>query len=267
MQVIRGMSRTPHGFALSVIFLMASSAGCTGETTAANASDALALDTMLTRQVQLANQEADLEIAEPEYLPPVIDSAAIARAPDPAPAARTQPAPSPRTSGPPQRVSVPPISPGSSLSESRTSPVLPQPAPSRNAERSAERSANARVSRIATVPAGTQLVLQAGHRICVNTSRVGDTFNARVARGITGPLGTIIPQGSRATVEVTALTGSMGEERLMISFRSATVGGRTYQLSSRVTDFDLDRRPGAYRCIPANGSITAELLRPLRVTM
>ncbi len=263
MQVIRGMSRTPHGFALSVVFLMASSAGCTGETTAANASDALALDTMLMRQVQLANQEADLEIAEPEYLPPVIDSAAVAQAPDPAPAARTQPTPSPRTAGPPQRVSVPPISPGSSLRESRTSPVPPQPDPTRNAER----TTNARVARIATVPAGTQLVLEAGRRVCVNTSRVGDTFNARIVRSIPGPLGTVIPQGARVTTEVTALTGSMGEERLMINLRSATVGGRTYQLSSRVTDFDLDRRPGAYRCIPASGSITAELLRPLRVTM
>ncbi|MGK2961659.1 MAG: hypothetical protein ACSLFK_05850 [Gemmatimonadaceae bacterium] len=257
------MSRTPHGLALSVIIIMAFSAGCTGETTAADASDALAIDSMLTRQVEIANQEADLEIAEPEYLPPVIDSAALGLATVPAPAARTQPAQSPRTAGPPQRISVPPVTPGSSLSESRPRSVLPQPAPARNVER----TANARVSRIATVPAGTPLVLAAGRRICVNTSRVGDTFNARVARSIPGPLGTVIPQGARVTAEVTALTGSMGEERLMIGLKSATVGGRTYQLSTQVTDFELDRKPGAYRCIPAGGSITAELLRPLRVTM
>ncbi len=263
MQVLVGMSRTTHGFALSVLFLIASSAACTGDTTAADASDALAIDSMLTRQVEIANQEADLEIAEPEYLSPVIDSAALGLATSAAPAARPQPAPVPRTTGPPQRVSVPPVSPRSSVSGSRPRSIDPQAATSRTAAA----TRNARVSRIATVPAGTQMVFQAGRRVCVNTSRVGDTFNARVTRNLPGPLGTVIPQGARATVEVTALTGSMGEERLMIAIRSATVGGRTYQLSTRVTDFDLDRRPGAYRCIPANGSITAELLRPLRVTM
>lgn len=253
------MSRTPLGFALSII-LLASSAGCTGETTAADPADALAIDSMLTRQVEIANQQADLEIAEPEYLPPVIDSADLPEAQ--VPAVRTQRAPLPRTAGPPQTVSVPPVSPEASLPVSRT-PAPPQPAPSRNAAR----AATPRVSRIATVPAGTQLVLQAGRRICVNTSRVGETFNAPVTRSIPGPLGTVIPQGARVTAEVTALTGSMGEERLMIGLKSATVGGRTYQLSTRVIGFDLDRRPGAYRCIPSGGSITAELLRPLRVTM
>lgn len=257
------MSRTPYGTALSIAILMASSAACTGETTAADPSDALALDSMLMRQVEIANREADLEIAEPEYLPPVIDSVALGAGTDQAPAAvRTQPAP-PRTAGPPQRISVPPVAAGPSVAGSRRTPLIAQRSPSRNAEG----TANTSVSRIATLPAGTRLMLKADRRICVNTNRVGDTFNTRLARSIPGPLGTVIPEGARVTAEVTALAGSMGEERLMIGLRSATVGGRTYQLSSRVTDFDLDRRPGAYRCIPSNGSITAELLRPLQVTM
>ena len=65
---------------------------------------------------------------------------------------------------------------------------------------------------------------------------------------------------------IQSLTGSMGEENLDIDIRSVTVDGNTYPVPSRVTKIQLDRTPGAERCIPDNGAITAELTSPLRVS-
>jgi hypothetical protein len=120
-------------------------------------------------------------------------------------------------------------------------------------------------SRTLTVPSGVELALDAGRRICVNTNERGDRFTARLARSVRAG-GTSIPRGARATVEITSLVGSLGEETIALAVRSIAVGGRTYGVSSRVTDIELDRTPGAYRCIPDDGRITARLTRPLRIT-
>ena len=103
----------------------------------------------------------------------------------------------------------------------------------------------------------------AGQRICVNTNEVGDRFTARLSQDVRG----VIPKGTRATGVVSSLTGPLGEEAIDIAITSIAPGGNSRPLTARVTDIELDRRPGAYRCIPQSGRITARLTRPLNVPM
>ena len=57
------------------------------------------------------------------------------------------------------------------------------------------------------------------------------------------------------------------DEAIYINVRSIAFGGRTHSISARVTDIELDRRPGAYRCIPEGGRISVTLTRPIEITM
>jgi hypothetical protein len=128
-------------------------------------------------------------------------------------------------------------------------------------------SANPEPRRVTrTASSGTTISVSAGERICVNTTRVGDRFAARVNQSVRGSGGVVIPAGSRATGVVTALTGSLGEEDLRVDLRSITVAGRSYSLDASVTGIQLDRRAGSERCIPEGGNITARLSAPLRVS-
>lgn len=143
---------------------------------------------------------------------------------------------------------------------------LPEPRPSTPTEPAKSISSVVRSPTRATASAGTTLSLAAGERICVNTNRVGDRFSARVSASVSGANGTVIPRGASATGVVTSLTGPLGEEHIEIAIRSVTVGGTTHRISSRVTNIQLDRTPGADRCIPDNGNITVRLTEPLSIT-
>lgn len=93
----------------------------------------------------------------------------------------------------------------------------------------------------AVLPAGSELAFEVNHRICANTSNVGDEFSARLARGVVGPLGTVIPEGAIANGEISSLTKK--GERIAIGLRieSITVDGTTYPVSSQVTYTEVDR--------------------------
>ena len=120
---------------------------------------------------------------------------------------------------------------------------------------------------MATLPAGTALSFTANQRICVNTNEVGDRFTARLTRSVRASRGAVVPGGTRATAVVSSLTGPLGEEAIDITVRSIAVGGRAYPIAARVTDIELDRRPGAYRCIPEGGRISVTLTRQAEITM
>lgn len=197
--------------------------GCRGDVVAGDAEDAPTRDSLLSLSVLKAHETIlpEVEASVPTTIVVERPPAAVER-----PRATVQPVAAPRASPPSARRVAP-----------ASSPV-----------------------RVATIASGSPLTLSAGQRICVNTSRVGDRFTARVAQGRGA-----IPPGARATGTVTSLTGRMGEEALAVAIRSVTVGGRTYSVSSRVTDIELDRTPGAYRCIPAGGRIEARLTRSLRI--
>ena len=243
-------------------------AGCSGDVTAADDNDALARDSTLKLQVLFATGDTVVtgDVVEMNTSERIAAAGAsfvdvesnqttsIGLRSDPLPQrARRAPAP----------VAVRP----------QPNPVAARPAPTpagaelQSTARTAEPELPERAApRVTTVSAGTEISLAAGQRICVNTSDAGDRFTARVTRNISGSGGTVIPRGARASVQVTSLVGPLGEEDIAIAVRSLTIDGETYTVASRVTDIELDRRPGAYRCIPEGGRITARVTRALRVT-
>ena len=260
------------GIALALMAIGA----CTSEVSAPSAADALASDSTLKHEILLANQAAALadaksrdttiakvEVVEEELprVPTAEEIRAILEPPAPPPPptaerasmgpavviARPTPAPRRATAPARPRQTTPVRTTAESVSttaESASVPVIVEPEP----------------TRLVTVPAGTDLILESGRRICVNTNRVGDRFSARLTRSAAG-----IPSGSRATLRITSLTGSLGEEDIVLDVTSVNVDGETQSVAARVRNIELDRSPGAYRCIPDGGRITAELTRALRV--
>jgi hypothetical protein len=90
-------------------------------------------------------------------------------------------------------------------------------------------------ARVGTIPAGSELNLTSGSRICTNTSKVGERFTATVSNPVSGSNGAVIPAGATATVEVTELKRSENaNDNVVMGFRvvSVTYGGHTYPVSA-----------------------------------
>ena len=90
-------------------------------------------------------------------------------------------------------------------------------------------------ARVGTIAAGSTLNLASGSKICTNTSRVGERFNATLTQAVSGSNGAVIPQGATATVEVTELKRSENaNDDVVMGFRvvSVSFGGKTYPVSA-----------------------------------
>lgn len=238
--------------------------GCRGDVTAADAEDALALDSMLQKQVLAAQGDTAPVIEEVQEVIRPIGPAprSTARAATPvagsaAPAAPVAPQAAPAVTRP---VAPPARQPATRPAESPASVAAePVARPGTTARKAAP------LRSTVTVPPGTRLSLVSSERVCVTTARVGERVSARTSSRLTGPMGTVIPAGAPAAVVVTSLTGPLGEERILLDVRSISVGGKSYPISSRVTDIELDRRAGAERCLPDGGEIDARLTSSLRI--
>ena len=163
--------------------------------------DTLATDTSLNRDIQLANR----------------DSAAQPSLTDVPATATTAPSTSaPRTTAP------------------RTTPrtTAPRTTASGNV---VTRTPTGSAARVGTIAAGSILDVASGTKICTNTSRVGERFNATLTRAVSGSNGAVIPQGATATVEVTELKRSENaNDEIVMGFRivSVTFNGKTYPVSA-----------------------------------
>jgi len=90
-------------------------------------------------------------------------------------------------------------------------------------------------ARVGTIPAGAELALASGSKICTNTNHVGERFSASVVNPVSGSNGAVIPAGATATVEVTDLKRSENaNDNVVMGFRvvSVTYGGHTYPVSA-----------------------------------
>jgi hypothetical protein len=99
-------------------------------------------------------------------------------------------------------------------------------------------------AKVGTIPAGATLVLTSGSKVCTNTNKVGDTFNATLTNAIPGSNGAVIPAGATAKVEVTELKRSENaNDPVRVGFRVVSVnfGGHTYPISATTTDADVTR--------------------------
>jgi hypothetical protein len=90
-------------------------------------------------------------------------------------------------------------------------------------------------ARVGTIPAGSELNLASSSKVCTNTNKVGDRFNATVSNAVVGSNGAVIPAGATATIEVTELKRSENaNDNVVMGFRVVSVnfGGHTYPISA-----------------------------------
>ena len=221
--------------ALSLVTL---AAGCKRDNPSGN--DALAQDSTLSRDLQLANRDTTVQpqlkdvpaTPPPEPVKPAPVAPRVAHAPAPRPAT---PSPTPRTTIPRPQVS------------NQLPRVEPPPTPttaSGNAVESHGAAAGNTEGRVGVVSAGTTLALSAGQRVCTNTNRVGDRMTATLAEAVTGSNGVVIPAGSTAIVEVTSLAQShQAGENMTIGLvvRSISYGGKTYPVDGEITHADVEK--------------------------
>lgn len=167
--------------------------------------DTLATDTSLNRDIELANRDSAAQ-------PALTD---VAATPNPAPATVA-----PRTTAP------------------RTTPRATTTAPRTTTTASGNtvtRTPSGTAARVGTIAAGSTLNLASGSKICTNTSRVGERFNATLTQSVSGSNGAVIPAGAVATVEVTELKRSENaNDDIVMGFRivSVSFGGKTYPVSA-----------------------------------
>jgi hypothetical protein len=167
--------------------------------------DTLAQDTSLNRDIQLANRDSAAQ-------PALTDVPAL-----------TTPAPStsaPRTTTPARTTTTtrPRTTTGTTASGNTVTT-----------------STRGSAGRVGTIAAGSTLNLASGTKICTNTNRVGERFNATLTQSVSGSNGAVIPAGATATIEVTELKRSENaNDNVVMGFRvvSVTFSGKTYPVSA-----------------------------------
>lgn len=176
--------------------------------------DTLAADSMLNRDLQMANSDT---AAQPQL------TDVPAAAPAPAKAA--------------------PVRSGSSGSMTRTKTPT-KTASGNTVTKNTGSTGSTGGGAVGSIAAGTTLSLAAGSKVCTNTSKVGDTFTARVNEAVMGSNGAMIPAGSTVTLRVTELKRSENANDNVViglSVLSVVVNGKTYALNADVTSAQVEK--------------------------
>ena len=182
------------GSALAVATLLLTAA-CSGDK---KTGDALAQDSALSRDMQLANRDSAVQ-------PQLADvPAAAAPAPAtvaPAPAPRPRPRPTPEPAPRPRPRPEPTVSTTPSGNTVTRTPTRSEPS-------------------VGSIAAGTTITLASSSRVCTNTNAVGDHVTATVTNAVSGSNGVVIPAGATASLEVTSLKRSENSrDNISIGFR------------------------------------------------
>jgi hypothetical protein len=91
---------------------------------------------------------------------------------------------------------------------------------------------------VASIGAGTTIALTSGKRVCTNTHKPGDRFEATVTNAVQGSNGAVIPAGATAVVQVTSVERSENANdpaRLGLLVQSVRFGGKTYPIDASIT--------------------------------
>jgi hypothetical protein len=197
--------------ALMLACTVAFTGACAGD------GDDLAEDTTLSSDLALAGQDS---LAEP----------ALTDVPAEQPAPSTsQPATRPSTSRP------------STSRPSTPAPSQPATTPSGNIVTGGARGSE---GSLATIPAGTNITLTSGERVCTNTHKPGDKFTATVSEAVMGSDGAVIPAGSRAVVQVTSVDQSENVNdpaRIGLVVQQIVVGGTAYPIDATITSASVEQ--------------------------
>jgi hypothetical protein len=195
--------------------------------------DALAQDSSLSRDLQLANNDttAQPQLKDVPTTPPpappkpaVVEKERVAVTPPPRKHTPTpKPVPVPQT---PATVATP-------VTTSSGNTVVKAPSTGANTE-----------GTVGVVAAGTSLSLSSGQRVCTNTNTVGDRITASLAEPVTASNGVVIPAGATAVLEVTSLGRSnQAGENMNIGFvvRSIAYGGKTYPVDGQIVSAGVEQ--------------------------
>jgi len=229
------MSKSIHRLAAPLALSLALAVGACVD----KKQDTLAQDTSLNADLQMANQDTaalpalqDVPAAgEPSTTAPVV------RSPAPAPS-RTAPA---RSGG--TVVRTPARTTPRATTPRSTTPSTPAPATTASGN-TVTRGSSGSERAVGSIPAGSEISLSSNSRVCTNTHRVGQRFNATVSNSVTGSNGAVIPAGATATVEITELNRSENaNDEIRMGFRvvSVSFGGRTYPIDATTTYANVDR--------------------------
>jgi hypothetical protein len=100
-------------------------------------------------------------------------------------------------------------------------------------------------ARTGTIAAGTALSVRANSELCTNTGKVGDKFTATVNESVVGSNGATIPAGATVVLTVTKLNRSENVNdpiEMEFSVEEVSFGGKTYSLAgSSVANLPVDR--------------------------
>ncbi len=123
--------------------------------------------------------------------------------------------------------------PKASQPKTTAPPPAPTPAPT-----------PAPAARVGTIASGATLSLTSNEKVCTNTHKVGDRFNATLTTDVNGTNGAVIPAGSTLSIEATELKRSEDSKgNIIMGFRvvSVTINGRTYNADAEVITASIDR--------------------------
>jgi hypothetical protein len=196
--------------------------------------DALAQDTSLARDLQLANTDST---AQPQLkdVPATVEPAASPVTSAPRKAQKQTPSEILTPSRNPRRVATTP--------KSSPQPVERAPATTANGNTVSEGTTGSERG-VGTIASGSEIALYSGQRVCTNTYNVGDRFTASVAESVQGSNGVAIPAGATAVIELTSLKRSENaNDNIQMEFvvRSIAFNGKTYPVSSTVTSAQVEK--------------------------
>ena len=143
----------------------------------------------------------------------------------------------------PQLKDVPVSPPASSPSRPKSTPPRTQPP----ASTPAPAPAPAPVTPTPTsgvIASGTSLALTSNSKVCTNTNKIGDRFDATLTTPVSGTNGVSLPAGATVNIEVTELKRSVdSKSNIVMGFRVVSIssGGRTYTPDAEVVTASIDR--------------------------
>ena len=150
------------------------------------------------------------------------------------------------TASQPQLKDVP-VTPPPSTSTSRpksTTPTQPKATQPKTEAPAPAPAAPAPVVRTGVVATGSMLALTSNTKVCTNTHKVGDRFNATLTSEVSGTNGATLPSGSTVEIELTELKRSEDSKgNIVMGFRvvSITANGKTYTPDAEVVNASIDR--------------------------
>ncbi|HEX6942183.1 MAG TPA: YMGG-like glycine zipper-containing protein [Gemmatimonadaceae bacterium] len=145
----------------------------------------------------------------------------------------------------PQLKDVPVSPPASSPSRPKSTPPRTQPPASSPAPAPAPAPVTpAPTPTTGVIASGTSLALTSNSKICTNTNKIGDRFDATLTTPVSGSNGVSLPAGATVNIEVTELKRSTDSKtNIVMGFRVVSIssGGRTYTPDAEVVSASIDR--------------------------